>query len=39
VRITFQSSEATLTDAQVSDYSAKIVTALESSLGAQLRSP
>jgi phenylalanyl-tRNA synthetase beta chain len=38
VRITFQSSEATLTDALISDYSAKIVTALESSVGAQLRS-
>jgi phenylalanyl-tRNA synthetase beta chain len=38
VRITFQSSEATLTDAQISDYSAKIMTVLESSVGAQLRS-
>jgi phenylalanyl-tRNA synthetase beta chain len=38
VRVTFQSREATLTDAQVSDYCSKIVAALESSVGAQLRS-
>jgi phenylalanyl-tRNA synthetase beta chain len=38
VRITFQSREATLTDAQITEYSAKIVSALESALGAQLRS-
>jgi phenylalanyl-tRNA synthetase beta chain len=37
VRITFQSREATLTDAQISDYSGKIVAALENNLGAQLR--
>jgi phenylalanyl-tRNA synthetase beta chain len=37
VRITFQSREATLTDAQISDYSARIVAALENNLGAQLR--
>jgi phenylalanyl-tRNA synthetase beta chain len=37
VRITFQSREATLTDAQISDYSARIVAALEKNLGAQLR--
>jgi phenylalanyl-tRNA synthetase beta chain len=38
VRVTFQSREATLTDAQVAEYSGKIVSALESSVGAQLRS-
>jgi phenylalanyl-tRNA synthetase beta chain len=37
VRIMFQSREATLTDAQISDYSARIVAALEKQLGAQLR--
>jgi phenylalanyl-tRNA synthetase beta chain len=37
VRVTFQSREATLTDLQVSDYSSKIIAALESSVGAQLR--
>jgi phenylalanyl-tRNA synthetase beta chain len=37
VRITFQSREGTLTDSQISDYSAKIVAALEKQLGAQLR--
>jgi phenylalanyl-tRNA synthetase beta chain len=37
VRITFQSREATLTDARISDYSARIVAALEKQLGAQLR--
>ena len=37
VRVTFQSREATLTDAQISDSSAKIISALEKSLGAQLR--
>jgi len=38
VRVTFQSREATLTDAQISDFSAKIISALENNLGAQLRS-
>ena len=38
VRVTFQSGEATLTDAQISEHSRKIVAALESSVGAQLRS-
>ena len=38
IRVTFQSSEATLTDAQTSDFSARIVAALEKNLGAQLRS-
>jgi len=37
VRVTFQSREATLTDAQIADYSARIVAALESKLGATLR--
>jgi phenylalanyl-tRNA synthetase beta chain len=37
VRVTFQSREATLTDAQTSDFSAKIISALEKQLGAQLR--
>ncbi|HEY2548668.1 MAG TPA: phenylalanine--tRNA ligase subunit beta [Candidatus Acidoferrum sp.] len=37
VRVTFQSREATLTDAQTSDSSAKIIAALEKNLGAQLR--
>jgi phenylalanyl-tRNA synthetase beta chain len=37
VRIMFQSREATLTDAQISEASAKIISALEKNLGAQLR--
>ncbi len=37
VRVTFQSREATLTDAQITDYSGKIIAALENNLGAQLR--
>jgi phenylalanyl-tRNA synthetase beta chain len=37
VRITLQSREATLTDAQISDYSGKIIAALEKNLSAQLR--
>ncbi len=37
VRITFQSREATLTEAQISDYSGKIIAALEKNLGARLR--
>ena len=37
VRVTFQSREATLTDAQISEASAKIIAALEKHLGAQLR--
>jgi phenylalanyl-tRNA synthetase beta chain len=37
VRVTFQSREATLTEAQISDYSGKIIAALEKQLGAQLR--
>jgi phenylalanyl-tRNA synthetase beta chain len=37
VRVTFQSREATLTDAQTSAFSSKIISALERDLGAQLR--
>jgi phenylalanyl-tRNA synthetase beta chain len=37
VRVTFQSAQATLTDAQLSDFSARIVGALEKVLGAALR--
>jgi phenylalanyl-tRNA synthetase beta chain len=37
VRVTFQNREATLTDAQTADFSAKIVAALEKKLSAQLR--
>ena len=37
IRVTFQSAEATLTDAQIADFSARIVGALEAKLGAALR--
>ena len=37
VRVTFQSKDATLTDAEISDFSGKIVSTLEKNLGAQLR--
>jgi phenylalanyl-tRNA synthetase beta chain len=37
VRVTFQSREATLTDAQISDFSSRIISALEKNLAAQLR--
>jgi phenylalanyl-tRNA synthetase beta chain len=37
VRVLFQSREATLTDGQVTEFSARIVAALEMQLGAQLR--
>jgi len=37
VRVRFQSREATLTDAEISDFSGQIVSALEKKLGAQLR--
>jgi phenylalanyl-tRNA synthetase beta chain len=37
LRITFQSREATLTDAQITNFSGRIVRALEKQLGAQLR--
>ena len=38
VRVTFQSREATLTDARINEFSEKIIGALEKKLGAQLRS-
>jgi phenylalanyl-tRNA synthetase beta chain len=37
IRVNFQRHDATLTDAQISDFSARIVSALETKLGAQLR--
>ena len=37
VRVTFQSHESTLTEAQLTDFSARIVAALEKRLGAKLR--
>jgi phenylalanyl-tRNA synthetase beta chain len=37
VRVTFQSDEATFTDAQLADFSARIIATLESRLGATLR--
>ena len=37
VRVTFQSRDATLTDAQITDFSGKIVAVLEKQVGAQLR--
>jgi phenylalanyl-tRNA synthetase beta chain len=37
VRVTFQSQEATLTEAQLSEFSSRIVSALEEKLGATLR--
>lgn len=37
VRVTFQSPEATLTEAQLGDYSSRIISALEQKLGATLR--
>ena len=37
VRVKFQSHEVTLTEAQISEYSGKIVAALTTRLGAQLR--
>jgi phenylalanyl-tRNA synthetase beta chain len=37
VRVTFQSREATLTEAEISEFSGKIVASLEKKLGAQLR--
>lgn len=38
VRVTFQSHEATLTDAQLNDFSSRIVSTLQQKLGAELRS-
>jgi phenylalanyl-tRNA synthetase beta chain len=37
IRVTFQSAQATLTDAQIADYSSRIVKALEKELSASLR--
>jgi phenylalanyl-tRNA synthetase beta chain len=37
VRVVFQSREATLTDAQTTDFSSRIIAALEKQVGAQLR--
>lgn len=37
VRVTFQSKESTFTDAQINDFSTRIVSALEKNLGATLR--
>jgi phenylalanyl-tRNA synthetase beta chain len=37
VRVKFQSHDITLTDAQIADYSEKIIAALSTQLGAQLR--
>jgi len=37
VRVTFQSQEATLTEAQLSEFSSRIISALEEKLGATLR--
>jgi phenylalanyl-tRNA synthetase beta chain len=37
IRVTFQSAQATLTDAQLADFSSRIVAALEQRLGATLR--
>src|SRR6266567_892467 len=37
VRVTFQSRDATLTEAQISDYSGQIIAALGKNLGARLR--
>jgi len=38
VRVTFQSQEATLTDAQLNDFSSRIISTLGQKLGAELRS-
>jgi phenylalanyl-tRNA synthetase beta chain len=37
IRVKFQSAEATFTDAQLNEFSARIVTALQEKLGATLR--
>jgi phenylalanyl-tRNA synthetase beta subunit len=37
IRVTFQSAQATLTEAQVSAFSGRIVKALQEELGAVLR--
>ena len=36
-RVTFQSREATLTEAQITDFSKRIISTLEKQLGAKLR--
>jgi phenylalanyl-tRNA synthetase beta chain len=38
VRVTFQSQEATLTEAQLNDFPSRIISTLEQKLGAELRS-
>jgi phenylalanyl-tRNA synthetase beta chain len=38
VRVTFQSQEATLTEAQLNDFSSRIISTLHQKLGAELRS-
>lgn len=38
IRVSFQSADATLTDAQIAEFSSRIVAALEQKLGAVLRS-
>jgi phenylalanyl-tRNA synthetase beta subunit len=37
IRVVFQSLQGTLTDSQLSEFSSRIVTALEQKLGATLR--
>jgi phenylalanyl-tRNA synthetase beta chain len=37
IRVTFQSAQTTLTDAQIAEFSSRIVGALEGKLGATLR--
>ena len=37
VRVTFESHQATLTEAQLTDFSSRILAALEQKLGASLR--
>ena len=37
IRVTFQSAQATLTDAQIADFSSRIISSLERSLDAMLR--
>jgi len=37
IRVTFQSAQATLTDAQLADFSSRIVAVLTQRLGASLR--
>jgi phenylalanyl-tRNA synthetase beta chain len=37
IRVTFESQQATLTEAQLTDFSSRIIAALEKKLGATLR--